>query len=588
MGAPQMTTLTDSERVQRLFDLAARGRISRRGLLELASVLGIGALVAGPAVVQALAAGENQNSAPLRSEYDYVIVGAGSAGCVVARRLVDATTARILLVEAGSSDVGIESMINPTLWTENIGSDHDYKYLYAPTPRIDGRTILLSRGKVLGGSSSTNGLIWARPHRADFDAWEASGADGWGYESVLPYFKKIEDWEGGASELRGAGGPMRIETAKNLHPVASALIEAGRSAGMPVLHDLNGPSGFGVGPLNMNVRGGARDSSSRAYLRPVMDKPQLKVITNARVIKLRFIGTRCVGVDLLVEGKLHNIVAKAEVVLSGGTIDTPRLLLQSGVGKAADLKALGIEPTFDLPGVGRNLQDHVILAATAFDAAIPMEPYNNNMEGAALFWGSRAGLDAPDLAFLPIQKAFLTPELEETNPLPATAFSIAPGLLATKSRGYFRLLSKEPDGPLEIQPNMLAEQADLDVLVAGFELALDLASRPAYRKITKRWIVPAKRLSRRELIALIRMGASSYYHPVGTCAIGKGADSVVDSKLRVHGIEGLRIADASVMPNIIRAHTNATSVMIGEVAGALLASKPQDGVASTAAARAVL
>ena len=270
------------------------------------------------------------------------------------------------------------------------------------------------------------------------------------------------------------------------------------------------------------------------------------------------------------------------MVLSAGTIDTPRLLLQSGVGKAADLKALGIEPTFDLPGVGRNLQDHIILAAAALDAAIPMEPYNNNMEGAALFWRSRAGLDAPDLAFLPIQKAFLTPELEATNPLPATAFSIAPGLLATKSRGYLRLLSKEPDGPLEIQPNMLAEQADLDVLVAGFELALDLASRPAYREITKRWIVPAKRSSRQELIALIRMGASSYYHPVGTCAIGKSADAVVDSKLKVHGIEGLRIADASVMPNITRAHTNSTSVMIGEVAGALLATKPQNGVTSGA------
>jgi choline dehydrogenase len=323
----------------------------------------------------------------------------------------------------------------------------------------------------------------------------------------------------------------------------------------------------------MNVRGGARDSCSRAYLRPVMDNARLKVLTNARAITLRFNGTRCVGVDLLIDGKLHSIAATTEVVLSGGAIDTPRLLLQSGVGKSSDLKALGIEPTHELPGVGRNLQDHVILAATAFDAAIPMEPYNNNMEGAALFWGSHSGLGTPDLAFLGIQKAFLTPELEAKYPLPPTAFSIAPGLLATKSRGYLRLRSKDPDGPLEIQPNMLAEHADLEVLVAGFELALDLASQPAYRDITKRWIVPAKRLGRRELIDFIRMGASSYYHPVGTCAIGKGGDAVVDSQLRVHGIDRLRIADASVMPNITRAHTNATSVMIGEVASALLTRK---------------
>jgi choline dehydrogenase len=568
-----MIELTDSERAEILLDAAARGNISRRSVLELAGGLGLGALVGGSALVHALAAGENQSSAPLRPEYDYVIVGAGSAGCVVARRLVDGTQARILLLEAGSSEIGIESMINPTLWTENIGSDHDYKYLYAPSPRIDGRTILLSRGKVLGGSSSTNGLIWARGHRADFDGWAAMGADGWDYASVLPYCKKIEDWEGGATELRGAGGPMRVETAKNLHPVATALIEAGRSSGMPVLSDLNGSSAFGVGPLNMNVRGGARDSCSRAYLRPVMDNQQLKVLTNARAIKLRFNGARCVGVDFLVHGKLHTVAATTEVVLSGGTIDTPRLVLQSGIGKGSELKALGIEPTHELPGVGRNLQEHIILAATAFDAAIPMEPYNNNMEGAALFWRSRAGLDAPDLAFLAIQKAFLTPELETRNPLPPTAFSIAPGLLDTKSRGYLRLRSNEPDGPLEIQPNMLTEQADLDALVAGFELALDLASEPAYRDITKRWIVPPKRLSRRELIQLIRMGASSYYHPVGTCAMGKGEDAVVDSQLRVHGIEGLRIADASIMPNITRAHTNATSVMIGEVAGALLSRK---------------
>jgi choline dehydrogenase len=301
------------------------------------------------------------------------------------------------------------------------------------------------------------------------------GADGWDYESVLPYCKKIEDWEGGASELRGAGGPIRIETAKNLHPIASALIEAGRSYGMPVLRDLNGDSGFGVGPLNMTVRGGARDSCSRAYLRPVMDNARLKVLTNARAITLRFKEKRCIGVDVLIDGKLHSIAATTEVVLAAGAIDTPRLLLQSGVGKSSDLRALGIGPTHELPGVGRNLQDHVILAATAFDAAIPMEPYNNNMEGAALFWGSHTGLGTPDLAFLGIQKAFLTPELEAKYPLPPTAFSIAPGLLATKSRGYLRLRSKEPDGALEIQPNMLAEQADLEVLVQGFQRGLRAA-----------------------------------------------------------------------------------------------------------------
>jgi choline dehydrogenase len=499
-----------------------------------------------------------------------VIVGAGSAGCVVARRLVDGTDATVLLLEAGGPGEDAASLSNPPQWVENLGSRYDWAYRYEPSPHIAGRPIPLALGKVLGGSGSINAMVWARGHRADYDSWAEVGNAGWDFHSVLPLFKRSEDWEDGASEFRRAGGPIHVERAKDLHPAVAAFIDAGRSYGMPYLDDLNVPEPEGVGPMNLNIKGGRRCSPADAYLRPVMGNQNLTVLTEALAVKLTFAGTRCTGVDFLLDGELCSVGASREVILCAGAIHTPRLLLLSGVGRYADLERLGIKGVVDLPGVGRNLQDHLWIRGLCFEAKHPLPAPNNNLGGSACFWKSQPALDRPDLMVLPVQVSFVSDEIAAQHPIPPNTFAIFPGLVRPRSRGYLRLRTANPNSPLEIQPNFLGEQADVDALAACVELCLDLASQPAYRDLIRRWIVPPRRMSRETTVAFVRQSCSSYLHPVGTCAMGPGREAVVDAELRVRGVEGLRIADASVMPTIPSANTNAPSIMIGEFASRLL------------------
>jgi choline dehydrogenase len=505
----------------------------------------------------------------LARSYDYIIVGAGSAGCVIARRLVDAD-ASVLLVEAGGQGGRDANLSNPPQWVENFGSRYDWAYRYEPSPHVFGRSIKLGLGKMLGGSGSINGMIWARGDRSDYDGWAAADNPGWDFHSMLPLFKQSEDWEDGASEFRGSGGPIHVERARDLHPVAATLIEAGRSFGMPYLDDLNGPEPEGVGPINVNVRGGVRSSPARAYLRPLIGRKNLTVVTGAQVVKLTLSRTRCTGVEFLWEGRRQSAHASREVILCAGAIHTPRLLLLSGVGPQEELAPLGIGPTLDLPGVGRNLQDHVLLAGLCFEAKYPLPPPRHNLAGSLALWKSRPDLAAPDLEFLPVQIPYVSDEIAAQYPMPPNVFSLVPALVRVQSRGALRLKTADPDGPMEIQPNFLAEQPDLDALVAGVELGLDLASQPPYRDLIRRWVAPPERRSRDGTVTLVRRSCLSHNHPVGTCAMGSGREAVVDAELRVRGIEGLRIADASVMPTIPSAPTNAPTVMIGEFASRLL------------------
>jgi choline dehydrogenase len=507
----------------------------------------------------------------LARSYDYVIVGAGSAGCVVARRLLDGTDATVLLLEAGGTGEGSASLSNPPQWFENLGSRYDWAYHYEPSPHVAGRSIPLPLGKVLGGSGSINAMVWTRGHRADYDAWAEAGNAAWDFDSVLPLFKKSEDWEDGASAFRGGGGPIRVERARDLHPVAAAFLDAGRSYGMPYLDDLNVPEPEGVGPMNLNIKEGRRCSPVEGYLRPVMGEiNNLTVLTEAPAARLTFTGTRCTGVEFLWDGKLCSIGASREVILCAGVIHTPRLLLLSGVGPDADLGRLGIDVVVDLPGVGRNLQDHVWLTGLCFEAKHPLPAPNYNGAGCAGFWKSRSGLDRPDLMIMPAQVPVVSPEIAGRYPIPPNAFVIIPCLVRPQSRGYLRLTTADPNGPLEIQPNFLAEQADALALASCVDLGLDLASQPAYRDLIKRWVVPNGRMSREATVEFVRQSCSSYLHPVGTCAMGTGWEAVVDNELRVRGTLGLRIADASVMPTIPSANTNAPSIMIGEFASRLM------------------
>jgi choline dehydrogenase len=386
----------------------------------------------------------------------------------------------------------------------------------------------------------------------------------------LPLFKKSEDWEDGASEFRGAGGPIHIERARDLHPVAAALIDAGRSYGMPYLDDVNVPAPEGVGPMNLNVKGGLRSSPAGAYLQPVLDRQNLTVVTEAQVVKLTLSGTRCSGLEFLWDGRRHFARASQEVVLCAGGIHTPRLLLLSGIGPPEELAPLGIDTAVDLPGVGRNLQDHPFLGGLCFEAKHPLPSPRHNLAGSVALWKSRPDLAVPDLELLPVQVPLISEEIAARYPMPPNVFCLVPCLVRVQSRGALRLTTAEPDGPLEIQPNFLAEQADVDALVAGVELGLDLAAQPAYRDLIGRWVAPPERLSRNSTVAFIRRSCQSHLHPVGTCAMGSGREAVVDAELRVRGVEGLRVADASVMPTITSAPTNAPTVMIGEFASRLL------------------
>jgi choline dehydrogenase len=305
-----------------------------------------------------------------------------------------------------------------------------------------------------------------------------------------------------------------------------------------------------------------------------MSSESLTVLTGAQTVKLRLRGTRCIGVEVLIDGRPYSIDASREVILCAGAIDTPRLLMLSGIGPQPELKLLGIATVVDLPGVGRNLQNHVLVAGLCFRAKQPLPPPNNNLSGSVAFWKSRPELGVPDLMLLPLQVPVLSDEIRAGYAIPEDAFSILLGLVRPRSRGFLRLKTAGYDGSLEIQPNFLAEQADVDALVGGLQLALEIASKPAFRGVIERRVAPVKgkSLSQEEVVTFLRRACTSYFHPVGTCAMGSGREAVVDADLRVHGLDGLRIADASIMPTITSANTTAPRVMIGEFAARRIVS----------------
>lgn len=500
---------------------------------------------------------------PLKASYNYIVVGAGSGGAAVTRRLVDAG-ADVLLIEAGPPGIGVAEIDDPARWLSLGRGIYDWGYDYAPTPEIDGRVIGIPRGKVLGGSSAINAMMWYRGHHADYDAWEAAGAKGWAFKDVLPYFRRCEDWQGGANEWRGAGGPLRIERAPVLHPLAQALIDASAEVGIPVIDDPNGPGNEGAAASNFNIRDNARFSSARGYLWPVLDKPNLTILTGSLAVSLGFDGPRCVSVRHVVDGVVVETRANAEIVLALGAVDTPRLLMLSGIGDPRELRRLGIAVTAALPGVGQNLQDHPLVCALNFRAKRPLGAVTGNGGGSMLNWKTDASLPQANVHAFPVQGCSATAELAAVYDLSGDVFAIGTGLMRSRSRGYLRLLGSGPDAPMDIQPNFLSEPEDVNDLIEAVDTVMELVSGKAYADWFGGYLAPAGRFSRKQTIAFIRTACSTFFHTCGTAKMGNDAMAVVDETLRVRGIDGLRIADASVIPVIPTCNTHAPVTMIGE------------------------
>ena len=563
-----------AEAAQRLLDRAAQGRLARRRFLKLAGATGLTGLLDPLAIEQAWTAGANQerNRDANRTSYDYIVVGAGAAGCIIASKLAQ-SGAEVLLIEAGGTDE-LPQVEDPSIWFTNIGSPLDWNFKAAPSADVEGRSIPVAMGRVLGGGTSINAMLWVRGLAQDFDDWAYNGCDGWSFQDVLPHFKALEDWEGGANDWRGAGGPVHICTAHDAHPTAKAFLGACRDMDIPILPDMNGPMREGAGYVNMSIaRDGSRASASRAFLRPQLDRPNLTLALRTQVTQLLFTQTRCRGVRVQSDRGLRELSASREVILTAGGIASAKLLMLSGIGDSEGLRKLRIAPIVHLPGVGQNFQDHPLLFGVVFQyngRMPPRSPRSNAVEVAA-YIRSTAGKVGPDIKMVLMQLPVLTPEVAAHFPkVPPDAFTLSPALVRPSSRGAVRLASAHWQDPAILEGGYLSTDADLSATVRCMDLCRELGHQTSYDGIRASELVPGRKLTLAESRLFARRATISFGHPVGTCKMGTDTLAVVDPKLRVHGVRGLRVCDSSIMPRIITGPTNAPTQMIASKAAQLI------------------
>lgn len=510
--------------------------------------------------------------------YDYVIVGAGSSGCVLAARLSEDPEAQVVLIEAGGADAADEIHI-PAAFGSLFKSRFDWDMQTEPEPGLDGRRGYLPRAKVLGGCSSMNAMVYIRGNRADYDEWAAGGATGWGYDDVLPYFRRSENNLRGEDQYHGTGGPLDVRESVSMHPLATAFVEAARQAGHEANPDFNGARQEGVGRFQVTQRDGLRWSTAAAFLRPAMERDNLTVITDALCAEVLFDGTRATGVRVIRGGVEEDVLASSEVILSAGAYQSPQLLMLSGIGPADSLPLLQIDVREDLP-VGKGLQDHfmalfnVLSNTESLMTALTPEnvaalqrgeggPLSSNVAEAGGFMRTRPGLDGPDVQF------HCAPVMFHQDGLGAPfdhAIAFGPGVVKPTSRGEVTLRSGWPDAKPRILHNYLTTEEDRQSLIAGCRIALDILAQPAMQAVVKAEYLQPADDSDEGLLAFSKQVGMTIFHPTSTCAIGQ----VVDPELRVYGVEGLRVVDCSVMPSIIRGNTNAPAIMIAEKAADMI------------------
>jgi choline dehydrogenase len=507
----------------------------------------------------------------LTSHYDFIVCGSGSSGSVVAGRLAANPAVSVLLLEAGGTD-DLPAVREPGQWPMNLGTERDWGFKGQPNPHLNGRSIPLSMGKVVGGGSSINGMGWARGHKSDWDFFASETGDpAWGYESVLNIYRRIEDWHGAPDpKYRGTGGPVFVQPAPDPNPIAPAMVEGARSIGIPTFEHHNGRMMEGDGGaaiFDLRVRDGQRLSVFRSYTYPRMDQPNLAVLTRALVSRVIFDGKRAPGIEFAYDGKIHRIGARCEVVLSLGAMHTPKVLMLSGIGDAAELRRLGIPLIQHLPGVGQNFQDHFGIGCI-WEYNEPLAPRNNAGE-ATYFWKSNSSVETPDLQTCQVEVPYCSAEnAAKFNP-PSASWTLLGSVVRPKSQGRIRLTGPRADDPIQIEANTLSHPDDLKGAIACVELCREVGNSLPLRPYTKREVMPGN-LRGPSLENFIRDAAATYHHQTCTAKMGRDSMSVVDAGLKVYGIENLRIADGSIMPRVTTGNTMAPCVIIGERASEIL------------------
>jgi choline dehydrogenase len=522
---------------------------------------------------------ENQRQlrSALRASYDFIVCGSGSSGAVVARRLAENLDVSVLLIEAGGSD-SVPEVEMAAAWPLNLGSTRDWGFTALPNPHLNGRAIPMSMGKVLGGGSSINVMLWARGHKSDWDYFAAQAGDpAWSYDSVLAIYRGIENWQGAPDPTRrGQNGLLYITPPIDPNPVAPAMLDAAAELGIPVFDDVNGSMMEGPGGasyFNLRIRDGRRQSIFRSYAFPLMNQPNLTVLPRVLVTRVLIERGAAIGVECILEGRRRRFLASQEVILSLGAINTPKVLMQSGVGDAETLTSLDIPVVQHLPGVGANFQDHIMVSSCIWEYPEPIPPHGNGGE-ATIFAKSTKDLDSPDIQLLQIQFPVPTPELAARYSIPSGSWGIFAALLRPHSVGHLRLTGAKPDDPIQIDSQILSDPADLTALRRCVELARVIGNAQALRGFAKREVMPTA-LTATAMDDFIRNGVTTIWHQSCTAKMGQDNMSVVDSRLKVYGIDRLRIADASVMPRVPLANTMAPSVIIGEQAGRAIAHERQ-------------
>jgi choline dehydrogenase len=564
-----------SEWMQVLLDHVASGQLSRGDLLSAVTAAGLSNGLSAASMEEVVMAGDIQtlNQAKIKRGYDYIVVGSGASGSIIAGEL-SKTGAEVLVVESGGEDTA-STIRNPSIWFYNVGGPLDWRLPIAPVPQLNNRQFNMALGRVLGGGSSVNAMVWTRGMGRDYDMWGQGGAAGWAFKDVLPIFKSQEDWEGGADDWRGVGGAVHIRKPHNPHPTAPAFLEAARQMGFPIIDDVNGPMRAGAGYINMNIAAdGSRVSSARAFLRPNLGRSNLTLLLNTDATKVLFDGDRAIGIEIVNGPVVRTVEAAREVILAAGTIHSAKLLMLSGIGDAMALKRFGIVPVANLRGVGQNLQDHVLVSGVVYQykGKMPKRPADSNAVEAEVYLSSGLDNHPTDITLVLEQLPIATPEAASGFATPPNeGFTIAPALVQPTSRGRVRLASADwHDAPI-IEANHLGTDHDLKAIVKAIEVARELGRQAAFNAIRQVEVIPGSKAVGRDLIDLARTASASFGHAVGTAKIGTDEDSVVDSQLRVRGVRALRVADASVMPSIISGPgTNAASYMIGGRAAELI------------------